>query len=187
MNRLTKSIVYPFRLFGAETQQASIWVLFTIICGLIGICMNVWSHVGPEVGLYQAIKQEFIVNSFYTYSIVLLSSTAGALFMKMDKDRLVTYKAIKIWLLILLGGFVFIGAFLCQSRGKLPCFNWYQLIYFLLTIIIAVYGFCVVNMDRHPNLFTDLEDRITQEDADEIKGLIDKMARVSQDIKGNKI
>ena len=107
--------------------------------------------------------------------------------MKMDKDRLVTYKAIKIWLLILLGGFVFIGAFLCQSRGKLPCFNWYQLIYFLLTIIIAVYGFCVVNMDRHPNLFTDLEDRITQEDADEIKGLIDKMSRVSQDIKGNKI
>ena len=187
MNQFTKKVIRPFKFFSVEKQQASIWFLFTIICGLIGIGMNVWSHVNTEVTLYQAILQEFSANSFFTYSIVLLACTAGSLFMKMDKDRLVTFKSIKIWLLIILGGFVFFGAFLCQSRDKLPSFNWYQLAYFLIAIVLAVYGFCVVNLDRHLDVFTDLQDPITHEDAENIKVLVDKMSKVTEDKKGNKL
>lgn len=187
MSRFSKRLVYPFKFFGVETQQASIWFLFTIICGLIGIGMNVWSHLGEDVKLYRAILQEFTVNSFFTYSIVLLTCTAGTLFMKMDKERLVTYKTIKIWLLIILGGFVFVGALLCQSRDKLPGYNWWQLVYFILTIVFAVYGFCVVNMDRHPDMFVELEDPISQEDADNITVLLNKMTNVNNDGKGNKV
>lgn len=187
MSRFSNSIFRPFKIFGVETQQATIWFLFTIICGLIGICMNVWAHIGSSVNLYQAILQEFMANSFYTYSIVLLTCTCGSLFMKMDKDRLVTYKSIKIWLMILLGAFVFIGAFLCQSRDKLPFFNRYQLAYFLMAIVLAVYGFCVINMDRHPELFKDIQDNYTKEEAERIKVLVDKMSSVTSDKKGNNL
>lgn len=187
MKRLLKCVFYPFKFFGLETQQALIWFLFTIVCGLLGIGMNVWSHINAEVKVYQAIVQEFSVNSFFTYSIVLLTCTVGGLIMKMDKDRLVTFKSIKIWLLILLCGFVFAGAFLCQSRGKLSNFNWYQLAYFILTLAFAVYGFCVVNMDRHLDVFGDLLDPITHDDAEDIKGLVDKVSKVTEDKKGNKL
>lgn len=187
MKQFTKKVVRPFKFFVVEKQQASIWFLFTIICGLIGISMNVWSHVNAEVNLYHAILREFSANSFFTYSIVLLTCTAGSLFMKMDKDRLVTFKSIKIWLLIILGGFVFFGAFLCQSRDKLSGFNLFQLAYFLIAIVLAVYGFCVINMDRHLDIFTDLQDSITNEDAESLKSLIDKMTKVTEDNKGNKV
>lgn len=187
MSRFSKSITYPFKLFGEETQQSLIWLIFTVVCGLFGIGMNIWSHLGDDSNLYDAILKEFTVNSFYTYSIVLLTCTSGNLFMKMDKDRLMTYKSIKIWLMIVLGFFVFGGGLLCQSRGKLPFFNWFQLLYFLLAIALAVYGFCVVNMDRHPELFDDIQEKITKEDADNIKMLADKMSTVTKDNKGNNL
>ena len=187
MSRFTKSIFSPFKIFKVETQKSALWFLFTVICGLIGIVMNVWSHLGPEVRLYDAILNEFTVNSFYTYSIVLLTCTVGSLFMKIDSDKMITYTSIKLWLMIVLGGFVFIGAFLCQSRGNISGFNWYQLFYFLLTVLFAVYGFCVVNMDRHPELFYDIQDPMTQDEANNIKGMVDKMAKVTNDQKGNKL
>lgn len=187
MKQFTKKIVYPFKFFGIEPQQAWIWFLFTILCGLIGIGMNVWSHKNADVTLYNAIVQEFTVNSFFTYSIVLLTGTAGSLFMKMDKDRLMTFKSIKIWLLIFLCGFVFIGTILCQSRDKLLGYNWYQLAYFVLAIALAVYGFCVVNMDRHLDSFVDLLDPVSNKDAAVIKGLVDKMSKLTEDKKGNRV
>lgn len=187
MSKLVKSISDPFQIFKVEKQKSALWFLFTVICGLLGIVMNVWSHLGPGVGLYKAVLQEFSVNSFYTYSIVLLTCTAGSLFMKIDTDKMVTYTTIKEWLLIILGAFVFAGAFLCQSRDKLPGFNWFQLVYFVLTILMAVYGFCVINMDRHPELFVEIQDSITQEEAEGIKEMIDKMSTVTTDKKGNKV
>ena len=107
--------------------------------------------------------------------------------MKIDSDKMLTYSAIKVWLMIVLGGFVFVGAFLCQSRDKISHFNWFQLGYFILAIVLAIYGFCVINMDRHPALFVDIQDPITQEEAENIKCLIDKMSKVSNDQKGNKV
>ena len=187
MSRFFKSIIYPFRIFGEDTQKASLWFLFTVICGLIGIAVNVWSHLSSEVNLYHAILQEFSVNSFYTYSIVLLTCTAGELFMKIDKEKMITYTTIKEWLLIVLGGFVFIGAFLCQSREKLTGFNWYQLFYFIFTVLLAVYGFCVVNLDRHPDLFVDIQDPLSPKEAEEIKGMIEKMSQITTDNKGNNV
>ncbi len=185
MSRFVNSIFIPFKIFRVETQKSALWFLFTVVCGQIGIVVNIWSHLAPRVGLYDAVLEEFTVNSFYTYSIVLLTCTAGSLFMKIDKDKMITYTAIKEWLLIALGGLVFIGAFLCQSRGKISGYNWYQLGYFILAIVFAVYGFCVVNMDRHLELFSEIQDPITQEEADSIKGMIDKMSKVTKDKKGN--
>lgn len=181
------SLIGPFKIFKVETQKSALWFLFTVICGLIGIVMNVWSHLGPDVNLYNAILNEFTVNSFYTFSIVLLTCTAGSLFMKIDTDRMITFKSIKEWLLIVLGGCVFIGAFLCQSRGKIPSYNWLQLFYFIFAIGLAVYGFCVVNLDRHPELFADIQEQITPEDAEDIKRMVDKMSQLSNDKKGNKL
>ena len=91
------SLIGPFKIFKVETQKSALWFLFTVICGLIGIVMNVWSHLGPDVNLYNAILNEFTVNSFYTFSIVLLTCTAGSLFMKIDTDRMITFKSIKEW------------------------------------------------------------------------------------------
>lgn len=185
MNRLSKSFIYPFKIIRVETQKSLLWFVFTVICGFIGIAMNVWSHLAPKVSLYDAILQEFNVNSFYTFSIVLLSCTAGSLYMKIDKDKMITFTTVKIWLSIVLVGFVFIGAFLCQSRGKIENYNYYQMVYLILTVILAVYNFCVVNLDRHPDLFVDIENTITEEDADQLKILIDKMETVKNDKKGN--
>lgn len=187
MSLFIKSIYYPFRYIKAETQRSFLWLLFTIVCGLIGIGMNVWSHLSEETGLYQAIIIEFSVNSFYTYSIVLLSCTAGALFMKIDRDKMLSFTKIKTWLLIFLGTFVFIGAFLCQSQGKVVSPYRFQLFYFFISVILAVYGFCVVNMDEHPELFDPIQERYTKKEVDTLKNMIDKMPQITDDQKGNKL
>ena len=187
MSLFIKSIYYPFKYFKADTQRSLLWLLFTIICGLIGIGVNIWSHLSKEIDLYKAIVIEFSVNSFYTYSIVLLSCTAGALFMKIDRDKMLSFTKIKTWLLIFLGIFVFVGTFLCQSQGKVVSPYWFQLFYFLLAIVLAVYGFCVVNMDEFPDLFIAIQERYTKNKVDTLKNMIDKMPQITDDQKGNKL
>jgi hypothetical protein len=186
MSRFSRSIKLPFKVFSIEKRKSLLWLLFTVICGLIGIGVNIWSHLS-SMDLYNAIVHEFSVNSFYTYSIVLLTCTIGSIFMKIDTDKMITYTGIKEWILIALGAVVFIGAFLCQSQDRLSGSNWYQLFYFLLAIFLSIYGYCVVNMDRHPELFVEIQEQLSAQEAEEIKGMVDKMSNLTEDKKGNKV
>lgn len=184
--KIKECIKDPFKYIGLETSRSLIWIIFTVVFGLFGIVFNVWAHV-PAQTWYNAILTEFQVNSFYTFSIVLLASSAGTLFMKLDKDKMLWFSDIKLWLIIVLFVILFVSSFLCQGAEKLPHYNWFQLVYFIFAIIMSIYSFCVVHLDEHPDSFTHLIGKLNQEEADSLKQIIDESQKLSTDSKGLKI
>lgn len=173
----------PFKYIRLEKNRSYIWMLFTIVFGLFGIVFNVWAHLSEKT-FYLAILDEFLANSFYIYSIVLLASSAGSLFMKLNKDKMLWFSDIKLWLIVVFFIILFISFFLSQGRGKLPGYNWFQLVFFVFSIILCVYNFCVVNLDEHPETFAHLISNMDQQEADSLKNLIDQSQKLSRDSKG---
>lgn len=181
--KIFRYIKDPFYYIKLERNRSYIWMIFTIVFGLFGVGFNVWAHLS-EKSLYLAILEEFQVNSFYTYSIVLLASSAGSLFMKLNKDKMLWFSDIKLWLIVFLFVILFISGFLSQGREKLPGYNWFQLAFFFLSIIICIYNFCVVHLDEHPDSFAQLIGNMNQQEADNLKQMIDQSQKLSRDSKG---
>ena len=184
--RIKECIKEPFKYIKLELSRSLIWIIFTVIFGLFGIIFNIWAHVQDKTW-YNAILTEFQVNSFYTYSIVLLASSAGNLFMKLDKDKMLWFSDIKLWLIIVLFVILFISSFLCQGVEKLPCYNWFQLGYFIFAVLMSIYSFCVVHLDEHPDSFAHLIGKLNQDEADRLKRIIDDSQKLSTDSKGLKV
>lgn len=181
--KIIKYITDPFRYIRLEKNRSYIWILFTIVFGLFGIVFNVWAHLS-EKGFFLAILGEFQVNSFYTFSIVLLASSIGSLFMKLNRDKMLWFSDIKLWLIVFLFIILFISSFLSQGRDKLPGYNWIQLAFFIFSIFLCIYNFCVVHLDEHPEAFAHLIGNMDQQEADNLKNMIDQSQKLSRDSKG---
>ena len=55
-------IKMPFKYCSLEKNRTLLWAFFTIIIGLTGVCMNIWSHYGPGCDLIDSIKMELKAN-----------------------------------------------------------------------------------------------------------------------------
>lgn len=146
--------------------------------------MNIIAHLSPDCGLLCSIKQEFVVNSFYTFSIVLITSSFGSFFMQLEKNKMLLFTEVKTWLMIVFGFFFFIGAILSMISDKVPHCSYAQLVYFILSIILSLYTFCVTNMEEYAEYFKNLQAPMTAEDKESLTKLANKAISLTQDKNG---
>lgn len=182
--KIIDSIKLPFHYLKLEKNRSCLWVVFTILIGLLGIVMNIIAHLSPECGLFSSIKQEFAVNSFYTFSIVLITSSFGSFFMQLEKNKMLLFTEVKTWLMIVFGFIVFTGAILSMITNKIPHCNYVQLVYFALSIILSLYTFCVTNMEEYSDYFKGLQAPMTAKDKESLAKLASKAISLTQDKKG---
>ncbi|EDJ4460224.1 hypothetical protein GE645_22280, partial [Salmonella enterica] len=99
---LKKSLSYPFDAIRKNKREFFIWIVFTVVCGQMGIIANIiiryYSHSIP---LDQSIYIEGSSGSFYTFSIALIASALGPMFVTFFSSKL-EFKTIKIISIILL-------------------------------------------------------------------------------------
>ena len=183
---IRESLVKPFRYIKLNRSVSILWGMFTLVFGLFGIGFNIWAHY-PKMNVWNALLNEFAVNSFYTYSIVLLASSMGSLFIKIHKDKMLMYSDIKLWLMVVLFIFLFLSAFLCQGLEKIAHHFWIQLVYFVISILLAIYSFCVCHIDEYPNEFADLQTVYTEEEKQSLTKMISQSQKITTDSNGNKV
>ena len=181
-----KRLFLPFGYIGIKTSRSLIWLLFTVIFGLFGILFNVFASF-PEKSLYEAILHELAVNSFYTYSVVLLASSMGALFVNMSELKSFVFSDIKIWLMVVIFILMFISSFLCQGMEKFRGHFWMQLGYFLISITLSIYSYCVCHLDEYPEKFARLLTRYSATELEEMNRVISKSQELTKDKNGNSL
>ena len=143
--------------------------------------MNIWSHLEPDCGLIDSIKIELKANSLFTYSIVLLTSAYGSYYMKIAKTKMLLFTTVKTWVSIGIGFFVFLGGILVVSPQKIAHFYWVELGYFILSVLLSIYTFCVTNMDEHPEYFKVLQEDVSDEDFKELHSMIETCKNIVKD------
>jgi len=180
------SLVQPFRYIELNRNDFLLWGLFTLVFGLFGIGFNIWAHF-PKMDVWNALLTEFAVNSFYTYSIALLASSMGSLFIKIHKDKMLMYSDIKLWLMVVLFVVLFLCAFLCQGMEKISHHYWVQLVYFVISILLAIYSFCICHIDEYPNEFSSIQTKYTEEEQRSLTNMISQSRKITTDSNGNKV
>lgn len=181
-----KRLFLPFCYIGLKTSKSLMWLLFTVIFGLFGIILNIYASF-PDKTLYEAILREFAVNSFYTYSVVLLASAMGALFTKMSEIKSFVFSDIKIWVMVFIFIQMFISSFLCQGMEKFSGHFWLQFIYFLFSILLTVYSYCVCHIDEYPDKFSRLLTRYSEAELAEVQKMISESQTLTKDKNGNSL
>lgn len=171
---LKKSLSYPFDAIRKNKREFFIWIVFTVICGQMGIIANIiiryYSHSIP---LDQSIYIEGSSGSFYTFSIALIASALGPMFVTFFSSKLEfkTIKIISIILLIILlqlSGIIYAAT---QSKDLiLPnsnelTFGLTQPIIYVISIVLVGYTFGVLKLNATAHTDIDDESYIEKEDA----------------------
>ncbi|EEZ5288599.1 hypothetical protein DDL85_000309 [Escherichia coli] len=171
---LKKSLSYPFDAIRKNKREFFIWIVFTVVCGQMGIIANIiiryYSHSIP---LNQSIYIEGSSGSFYTFSIALIASALGPMFVTFFSSKLEfkTIKIISIILLIILlqlSGIIYAAT---QSKDLiLPnsndlTFGLTQPIIYIISIVLVGYTFGVLKLNATAHTDIDDESYIEKEDA----------------------
>ncbi len=171
---LKKSLSYPFDAIRKNKREFFIWIVFTVVCGQMGIIANIiiryYSHSIP---LGQSIYIEGSSGSFYTFSIALIASALGPMFVTFFSSKLEfkTIKIISIILLIILlqlSGIIYAAT---QSKDLiLPnsndlTFGLTQPIIYVISIVLVGYTFGVLKLNATAHTDIDDESYIEKEDA----------------------
>ncbi|MFB4362932.1 hypothetical protein RAC65_20000 [Pantoea sp. BS_8] len=169
-----KSLLYPFDAIRKNKIEFFIWIVFTVVCGQMGIIANIiiryYSHSIP---LNQSIYIEGSSGSFYTFSIALIASALGPMFVSFFSSKL-EFKTIKIISIILLIIFLQLSGIIyaaTQSKdltfpnsNDLTC-GLTQPIIYVISIVLVGYTFGVLKLNATAHTDINDESYIEKEDA----------------------
>lgn len=154
--RFLEYLYRPFLVIRKKKTAFTLWAISTLIAGNFGLVFNMFirnymNNIGAEASLDMDLKG----GSLFLFSIVLLASSFGSVLIdfvsKEDRD----FKQPKtIWFIItvLLWGVSGV-AYACFMSAQLEPINkdvsgdiW-QWIFFILSIVLSVYAYCLVVME----------------------------------------
>lgn len=188
----------PFEVIGENKLIFFTWFLFTVLAGQIGVLSNfIIRVINGNLNFSQSLFLDSINGSFYTYSIALLASVLGPLFVNLIENHPTKFKSIKILTIILsIFTLFFAGIFYSSSSSDVNLktlkdlslsIDWWQLFFLLLSIIIAVYSFSVIRLEHNYDKYKDLDDNYSSKDDAKVDDINDKSDKLTTDSKGNKI
>ncbi len=196
-NKIWKSFKKPWGIIKRKTMSFFLFCLFTVFAGQIGIIINLIIRLSNgKFNLEQSLYLDSISGSFYTFSIALIASALGPLFVNFVEKSPTEFRSIKIttisitiFILFFTGIFYSIST-TTQNPIKLNSFgiDWPQLILFIMAIVISLFSFNLLELDNFKEDFNDINDQdyAIIEDND-VKKLSKKVATVNTDSKGNKM
>ena len=175
-----------------------IWFLFTVLAGQIGVFSNFIIRVlNGNLTFSQSLYLDSINGSFYTYSIALLASVLGPLFVNLIENHPTKFKSIKIIAIITsIFTLYFAGVFYSSSSSKNFSnvlkelsyrIDWWQLIFLIISIFIAIYSYSVLRLENNYDKYKELDDSFSNQDDEQVEELNKEIVEIKTDSKGNKI
>lgn len=195
MNNLFILIKDPFKVISERKGEFFIWFLFTIITGQIGIIANfIVRYYTNETPISHSIYEDSINGSFYTFSIALVASLLGPMFINFINSKKLQFRTLKTFTIIFSIFFLFITGLIyasIQSNSSLSLTNIVlkidktQLVIYALALILASYGYCILRLESSGLDFHFIDDPIFSEvDDKNVEETIAASKSIKQDENG---
>lgn len=162
-NILLRAILAPLETLLFHKLELFLWFSFVIVAGLLGVIINIikrWIFDGWD--FFVALGPDSAAGSFYTFSLVMISSLIYPLFSRFIKSEKPEYRKIHIvFITILIFTLLFCGIYYSFSTLNQPMeaydglhnnemdIDYSQLFFFVLVIIFSVYSFGLTLIGQH--------------------------------------
>ena len=177
MKKFYDHLVHPFKIIEENVSEFFIWILFTVIAGQFGILANlIVRSYTSGVTITQSLLEDSLNGSFYTFSIALVASMLGPIFIEIIKSKTLTFRTLKTFTIIASIFYLFIAGVIYasvqstnsnfQSATDLKI-DFSQLIIYISALIFATYGYCVLRLERRGKDFQHIGDGSFNEKDDE--------------------
>lgn len=179
----------PFRIIPEIKPVFFIYVVTGITVGQIGI---LFSLVKDIHAFNEALFNNLSSGNFYTYSIALLASSLAPLLIEYIAEDDVKFKVYKVISMVLIIFFLMLPmTFFFSSLSLTPIevsqmdvtrrsVDLVQILFYIFSIILSIYVFCVSYLKYDPESYTDLDDS-------NVLKLKLSASKTSTDSKGNKV
>ena len=180
-------ILLPLKVVRLKKGTFFLWFIFTIIAGLLGPIINVANNCGfNNISVCLSVYEDSQAGTFYTFSIVLIASAIGSLFLNL-LDTTDVFKKMKLYFMAicifpLFFGGIFYSSFTQKQKEELKIayveyskeqvhksinmpskeielsIDWIQFSMFILALLISIYAFCLQYMNANPTDFYEIRD-----------------------------
>ena len=183
---LIHRIILPLKVLRLKKGTFFLWFLFTIIAGLLGPIINIANNCGfNEKPMVLSILEDSQTGTFYTFSIVLIASAIGSLFLNLLESS-DTFRKMKLYFMAicifpLFFGGIYYSSFSQKQKEEFRSADVIhnnalkteitkgqnnhnvvvdkkQLVIFILSLIISIYAFCLQYMNVNKSEFKEIED-----------------------------
>ena len=196
--KLLKLIFDPITVVQHYKTEFTLWFIFTIIAGQLGILVNfIIRYYSYGTSIPTSIYLDSISGSFYIFSIATVASMLGPLFINiLSSDKLV-FKTLKVLTTVITIFFLFFSGIVysvIQSKGGTPPNNlhlklhWTQTIVYILSLFLCFYVYCILKLDNHQKKYKHLNEPIfSEQDDSRVAAVTQESKTVIDDGKGNKL
>ena len=162
-NTFLRAILAPLETLLFHKFELFLWFAFVIVAGLLGVIINIikrWIFDGWD--FFVALGPDSAAGSFYTFSLVMISSLIYPLFSRVIKSEKPEYRKLHIvFITILIFTLLFCGIYYSFSTLNQPIrayerlhnndmrIDYSQSFFFVLVIIFSVYSFGLTLIGQH--------------------------------------
>ncbi|OXA73024.1 hypothetical protein B0A67_06160 [Flavobacterium aquidurense] len=196
-SRIWYSFKEPWGIIKRKPMSFFLFCLFTVFAGQIGILINIIIRVSSEkFSLVESLYLDSVSGSFYTFSIALIASALGPLFVNFVEKSPTEFRSIKIttisitiFILFFTGIFYSISTTNPESIGITSFgIDWPQLSFFLLAIVVSLFSFNLLELENFKDDYADINDDNYASVEDElVKTIVQSATHIKTDKKGNKL
>lgn len=196
-NRIWNSFIKPWGIIKRKQMSFFLFCLFTVFAGQLGIIINVIIRVIlGEFSLFESLYLDSKSGSFYTFSIALIASALGPLFVNFVEKSPTEFRSIKIttisltiFILFFTGIFYSISTTNPKSIGITSFgIDWPQLSVFLLSILVSLYSFNLLELENYKDDYSDINDgNYAANENNKVQIIMQSATHLKIDKKGNKL
>jgi hypothetical protein len=198
LNKATTLLTEPFKVVSEKKEHFLIWFLFTIVAGQIGIIANIIvRYYANATPITNSIYLESSNGSFYTFSIVLVASILGPLFINLINSEKLKFRTLKTFTIIIAGFFLLVTGIIYaavqsqhtnQILAKSFVIDWTQLLTYFISIALVSYGYCILRLEHSSLDFSNIDDPLWNEQDDEkVEEVISDSEELTSDSDGNEL
>jgi DMSO reductase anchor subunit len=170
-------LFHPFKIIRENISEFFIWILFTVIAGQFGILANlIVRSYTSDITITQSLLEDSLNGSFYTFSIALVASMLGPIFIEIIKSKTLTFRTLKTFTIIVSVFYLFIAGVIyasVQSNNSVSQLatdlgiDYSQIVVYVIALLFAIYGYCVLRLERRGKDFSHISDGAFNEVDDE--------------------
>lgn len=198
IKKLLRLIVDPVTVVQHFKTEFTLWFIFTIIAGQLGILVNfIIRYYSYGTSIPESIYLDSISGSFYIFSIATVATMLGPLFINiLSSDKLI-FKTLKVLTTVITIFFLFFSGIVysviqsktgvVQNNLKLKI-DWTQTIVYVLSLFICFYIYCILRLDNYQKKYKHLNEPIfSEQDDNRVAKVTQQSKTVIDDGKGNKL
>lgn len=167
----------PFKVITEKKGEFLIWLLFTIVTGQFGILANlIVRSYANGTSISQSLLIDSVNGSFYTFSIALVASGLGPIFINFINSKRLPFRKLKTFTIIIAIFYLFFASIIYaavqakDSTGTIlqnSSIDYTQLVLYVAAIAFAIWGYCILGLEFSGLNFNAIDDPIYNEQDDE--------------------